>query len=138
MPFLKYNLKTDWVFYLFVASYAFLVTRMTFGLASAEGINIFTSYSSAQDLAQLLEDANKVYWSKSCFLFVTLFLTALNLDFRMAVGIAGAFWSLSLLIMFGPTFNLIAVLIGAVVLLTQQIARGEIRNRVLAASQVSD
>ncbi|MEO0437286.1 MAG: hypothetical protein AAF098_10295, partial [Pseudomonadota bacterium] len=101
---------------------------MTLGLASSEGVNIFEGYSSVQDPVEMLKDANKIYWSKTCFLFGTLLLTTLNFDFRMAVAIAGGFWSLSLLLIFGSNPTLCAVLVGAVVLSGQQVFRGEVTN----------
>ena len=126
MPILRFDIKKDWLLYLFVANYAYLIGRMTLGLWFGEGTNIFASYSSATDVGQVVLDANKVYWSKTCFLFGTLFLVVMNVDFRFAVGIAAAFWAGSLMLMFGPTSTLIATLAVAVILCIQQIWRGQV------------
>ncbi|MEM7512024.1 MAG: hypothetical protein AAF388_13905 [Bacteroidota bacterium] len=126
MKNLRYNLRTDWLFYLLVISYAYLILNMTFRLWFGGGINIFASYSSASSPADMLIDANKVYWSKTCFLFLTLFLYSLNLDYRFVVGVAATFWAGSLIIMFGPTLVLISVAILGTALITQQVLRKQI------------
>ena len=126
MKNLRYNLRTDWLFYLFVIAYAYLILNMTFRLWFGGGINIFASYSSASTPADMLIDANKVYWSKTCFLFLTLFLYSLNLDYRFVVGVAATFWAGSLIIMFGPTLVLISVAILGTALITQQVLRKQI------------
>ena len=126
MPGLRFDIKKDWLIYLFVANYAFMIGRMTLGLWSADGINIFTSYSIAPDDAQLILDANKIYWSKTCFLFSTLLMFALNVDFRFAVGAAATFWAVSLMVMFSVTPTLIGGTIFGLALCAQQIWRGEV------------
>ena len=123
MKNLRYNLRTDWLFYLFVIAYAYLILNMTFRLWFGGGINIFASYSSASTPADMLIDANKVYWSKTCFLFLTLFLYSLNLDYRFVVGVAATFWAGSLIIMFGLTPVLISVTLMGTALITQQVLR---------------
>ncbi|MEM1142713.1 MAG: hypothetical protein AAGI88_09025 [Pseudomonadota bacterium] len=129
MPTLRFDIKKDWLLYLFVANYALLIGRMTLGLWSSEGINIFSSYSLAPDAAQMVLDANKIYWSKTCFLFGTLFLFALNFDFRFAFGVAAVFWAGSLSLMFAPTPILLVTLLGAAALCGQQIWRKQILSR---------
>lgn len=120
---LRYQLNSDWLFYLFLLSYGYLIARMSFGLWFDGGINIFSSYSNATEPAAVLLDANKVYWSKTCFLFGTILLAGLNVDFRAAVGIAAAFWSGSLIVMFGASPVLVATMILAAMLISQQCWR---------------
>lgn len=129
---MRYPLKTDWVFYLFLASYAYLILSMTFRLWFGDGVNIFASYSEATLQSQVILDANKVYWSKTCFLFGTLLLTGLGFDFRVAAGVAASFWSASLIVMFGATPNLIGALIMGIALVGLQVKRGELMSRQLA------
>ncbi|MEM1401907.1 MAG: hypothetical protein AAGG55_01130 [Pseudomonadota bacterium] len=126
MPGLRFDIKKDWLIYLFVANYGFMIGRMTLGLWSAEGINIFTSYSIAPDASQLILDANKIYWSKTCFLFSTLLMFSLNVDFRFAVGAAATFWAVSLMVMFSVTPTLIGGTIFGLALCAQQIWRGDV------------
>ncbi len=126
MKNLRYNLRTDWLFYLLVISYAYLILNMTSRLWFGGGINIFASYSTASTPADMLVDANKVYWSKTCFLFLTIFLYSLNLDYRFVAGAAASFWAGSLIIMFGPTPVLISVAILGTALITQQVLRKQI------------
>ncbi len=119
---LRYSIKTDWLFYAFVLLYGFLIARMTYGLWFGDGINIFASYSDANG-AELLVDANKVYWSKTCFLFLTLFLYALNMDLRLSVGLGAFFWASSLIIMFGVSPVLMTALLVAAALIAQHVMR---------------
>ena len=123
---MRYSLKTDWLFYLFLAGYAYLILNMTIRLWFGDGINIFATYSDATLPAQAIVDANKVYWSKTCFLFGTLLLTGIGLDFRVAAGTAASFWSISLILMFGASSTLIATLLIGVALVALQMKRREI------------
>ncbi|MEM7435291.1 MAG: hypothetical protein AAF436_09085 [Myxococcota bacterium] len=121
----RLNVRTDWLFYLFLVAYGTLIIRMTLGLWSDAGINVFATYSAAATPSDMIVDANKVYWSKTCFLFGTLLLAGLNIDLRAAVGLAAVFWSSSLIAMFGPGPNLVAVLVVGVLLVGQQGWRRE-------------
>lgn len=123
MTQLRYNFRTDWLFYLLVIGYAYLIINMTLRLWFGEGINIFATYSDARNPAEMLHDANKVYWSKTCFLFLTLLLYAFNLDYRFVAGIAASFWANSLILMFGPSPILIIVSLLGGSLIIQQIVR---------------
>ena len=129
MPKLRYGLKTDWLFYFFVVSYAYLVGSMTMELWFGDGVNVFASYSDATDPAMMVVDANKVYWSKTSFLFLTLFLFALNFDYRTAAGIGASFWAGSLIYNFGITPVLAVSFLTGVGLIAQQIMRNEIWTR---------
>lgn len=122
----RYSLRTDWPLYLFLLSYGYLIANMTYGLWFGDGVNIFASYSDATDPAQVIIDANRVYWSKTCFLFGTLLLVGLNVDFRAAVGLGGLFWAGSLMLMFGATTNLFVALILGAILLGLQIWRNDV------------
>ena len=123
---MRYSLKSDWLFYVFLASYAYLILNMTIRLWFGDGINIFATYSDATLPAEAIIDANKVYWSKTCFLFGTLLMTGLGIDFRAASGTAASFWSVSLIIMFGPSVNLVGALIIGLALVALQIKRGQV------------
>ena len=123
MKKLRYNLRTDWVFYLLIMGYSYLILNMTVRLWLGDGINIFATYSEATNAAEMLIDANKVYWSKTCFLFLTLLLYFLSFDYRFAVGIGATFWSGSLIVMFGPSLILLAVVLLGIGLIVQQILR---------------
>ena len=72
------NIRTDWLFYFLVLGYLYLVASMTVQLWFGDGVNIFASYSTPTTPAEILLDANKVYWSKTSFLFLTLLLLAFN------------------------------------------------------------
>lgn len=126
---LRYPLSTDWPLYLFILAYASLIARMTYGLWFGDGINIFASYSAPVDPAAAILDANKVYWSKTCFLFGLLALMGLNADFRAAVGLAALFWAGSLIVMFGPTFTLVVTVVLGLLLLAMQIRRRQLFSR---------
>lgn len=123
MQTLRYPLRTDWVFYLLVVGYAYLILNMTIRLWLGEGINIFATYSKAPTAAEMLVDANKVYWSKTCFLFLTLLLFGLNVDYRFAAGFAASFWAGSLIFMFGPSPILLLVAGLGITLVIQQLVR---------------
>ena len=129
MKILRYRIQTDWAFYLLVIGYAYLIINMTLRLWFGEGINIFATYSAATTDAEMLIDANKVYWSKTCFLFLTLLLYALNFDYRFVVGVAAGFWSGSLILMFGTSPVLLAVALLGTALVIQQILRKQLRQR---------
>lgn len=128
MKILRYDIRTDGLFYLFVLGYAYLILNMTLRLWFGDGINIFATYSEATTAAEMLVDANKVYWSKTCFLFLSLLLYGLNFDYRFAVGLAATFWSSSLILMFGTSPVLIAVTVLAIALLVQQVLRKKVRS----------
>lgn len=123
MPSLRYNIRTDWLFYLLVLGYGYLVLNMTARLWFGEGVNVFASYSNVSNPAEMIIDANKVYWSKTCFLFGTILLVALNFDFRAAAGIGSTFWSVSLIAIFGSSPTLIAVAVLGTALIAQQVWR---------------
>lgn len=123
---LRYKIRTDWAFYLMVIGYLYLILNMTIRLWFGDGINIFATYSDAATAAEMLVDANKVYWSKTCFLFLTLFLYSLNFDYRFAAGFGATFWSISLVFMFGVSPVLIGVGLIGVTLLVQQILRKQV------------
>jgi len=123
MASLRYQIRTDWLFYLLVLSYAYLVCKMTYALWFGGGINIFASYSDAATASEMIVDANKVYWSKTCFLFGTLLLVGLNVDIRAAAGLGATFWATSLIVMFGASPTLIAALVIGVLLVGQQVLR---------------
>lgn len=126
MDMFRYKLRTDWAFYLLVIGYAYLILNMTFRLWFGEGINIYATYSKATSPSTMLFDANKIYWSKTCFLFLSILLYALNFDYRFAVGFAASFWSGSLMLMFGPSPILVMVALLGVVLIVQQSVRRQI------------
>ncbi|MEM7031987.1 MAG: hypothetical protein AAF629_20710 [Chloroflexota bacterium] len=128
---LRYSVRTDWLFYLFVLSYSYLVISMTVSLWFGGGVNIFASYSEAATIDEIIVDANKVYWSKTTFLFLTLFLYSFRLDYRFVAGLGATFWSLSLILMFGTTQNLIIAAFIGVGLIVQQIWR----KQILSAKQ---
>ncbi|MEM7117127.1 MAG: hypothetical protein AAF614_32135 [Chloroflexota bacterium] len=122
----RYKIVKNWLFYLFVIGYAYFVLNMTFQLWFGSGINIFATYSEATIAAEMIVDANKVYWSKTTFLFLTLVLYAFNLDYRFAVGIGATFWSFSLILMFGLASILIMNALLGPLLILQQIWRKQI------------
>ena len=109
-----------------VIGYAYLILKLTFSLWLGEGGNVFTTYSDATTNAEMLIDANKVYWSKTCFLFLTLLLYSLNFDYRFAAGLASTFWAVSLILMFGVSPILIGVTILGIALFVQQIFRKQV------------
>ncbi|MEM7335851.1 MAG: hypothetical protein AAF490_27485 [Chloroflexota bacterium] len=122
----RYKIVENWLFYLFVIGYAYFVLNMTLQLWFGDGINIFATYSEATIAAEIIVDANKVYWSKTTFLFLTLFLYAFNLDYRFAVGVGAAFWSFSLILMFGLAPILIMNVVLGPLLILQQVWRKQI------------
>ncbi len=122
----RYEVSKDWVFYIFVIGYAYFVTNMTYFLWFGGGVNIFATYSDAATAAEVIVDHNKIYWSKTTFLFLTLFLYAFNLDYRFAVGLGATFWSVSLLLMFGPAPILIMNVVLGSLLIIQQIWRNQV------------
>lgn len=126
MKKLRYKIRSDWAFYLMIVGYSYLIINMTLRLWFGGGINIFVSYSEATSSATMLIDANKVYWSKTCFLFLTLFLYFLNFDYRFAAGFGATFWAGSLILMFGFSPILLMVLFTGMVLLVQQVLRKQI------------
>ncbi len=126
MKELRYDLSKDWAFYLLIIGYLYLILNMTLRLWFGDGINIFATYSAAASPAEMLIDANKVYWSKTCFLFLTLLLYFLNFDYRFAAGFGATFWSVSLIVMFGPSPVLISVALVGLVLLVQQVLRKQV------------
>ncbi|MEL6255820.1 MAG: hypothetical protein AAFR87_27695 [Bacteroidota bacterium] len=129
MQNLRYNLRHDWAFYLLILGYSYLIISMTIRLWFGGGVNIFTSYSDASNPAEMLIDANKVYWSKTSFLFLTLLFYFLNFDFRFGAGIAATFWSASLILMFGMSPNLIFVLLIGIALIVQQVLRKQLLSQ---------
>jgi len=126
MKAIRYNIKKDWAFYLLVLGYAYLIANMTVKLWFGEGINIFKTYSDAVSPLDLIADANKVYWSKTCFLFLTILLYALKFDYRFGAGIGATFWSVSLILMFGLSPILVGVMTIGIVLIVQQVFRSQI------------
>lgn len=118
---LRYNIWTNWPFYLLVLGYVYLVFNMTYALWFGDGVNIFASYSEPTTSAAILLDANKVYWSKTSFLFLTLFLYSFGLDYRFVAGVGATFWASSLIIMFGPTGTLLFTLVIGIILIGQQL-----------------
>ncbi|MEL6841880.1 MAG: hypothetical protein AAFP02_01595 [Bacteroidota bacterium] len=126
MKNLRYQIRTDWVFYLLVIGYTYLILNMSIRLWFGGGINIFATYSEATSATEMLVDANKVYWSKTCFLFLTILLYALNFDYRFVAGVAASFWAASLILMFGASPVLIAVASVGLMLVIQQIVRKQI------------
>ena len=130
MNLFRYPLKSDWAFYLIVFGYLYTLGRMTLALWFGDGVNIFATYSSAVAPPDVLLDANKVYWSKSLYLFSTLFLMALNVDIRAAVGIAAILWSTSLILIFGAFSPPMGVALGlGVIAVGLQLKRGEFFSR---------
>lgn len=126
MKNLRYDLRTDWAFYLFILGYTYLILNMTFRLWFGDGINIFANYSESTTATEMIIDANKVYWSKTCFLYLTLLLYFLNFDYRFVAGLAATFWAGALLLIFGISPVLIGVLFIGIVLVVQQIRRKQI------------
>lgn len=127
MSLFRYPLKTDWPFYLLVVGYLYTIGRMTLALWFGDGVNIFATYSDAATLDAVVLDANKVYWTKSGFLFSALFLIALNLDVRAAFGMAATFWATAIIVIFGATtLPVIASLVNGLVLIGLQIYRKQV------------
>ncbi|MDI9244231.1 hypothetical protein [Marinobacter sp. CHS3-4] len=123
---LRYPFTRNWLFYLLVFAYAILIGRMTFALWLGDGINVFASYSSAVSAAPLVVDANYVYWSKTCFLFLTMLLVSLNIDYRFAVGSGCFFWATSLILMFGTSPVLLTSAILGLLIAGIQVKRREV------------
>ena len=123
---LRYKIQKDWLFYLFVISYLYVIGNMTIRLWFGGGINIFANYSDVATAAEMIVDANYVYWSKTTFLFLTIFLYAMNVDYRLASGIGSTFWAVSLILMFSVTPTLIGSLVLGTLLIAQQIWRKQI------------
>ncbi|MEM7346419.1 MAG: hypothetical protein AAF485_19435 [Chloroflexota bacterium] len=117
----RYEVSKNWLFYIFVIGYAYFVTNMTYSLWFGGGVNIFATYSDAATVAEVIVDHNKIYWSKTTFLFLTLFLYAFNLDYRFVVGLGATFWSVSLLLMFGSAPILIMNVVLGSLLIVQHI-----------------
>ena len=115
------TIRDNGLFYILVVSYGVMIFNMTSALWFGDGVNIFATYTDAATLPEVLIDHNKVYWSKTSFLFLTLLLLALNVDFRAAAGLAAVFWSSSLIVMFGGSPTLAFVLLLGVLLISQQI-----------------
>ena len=127
MSLFRYPLKTDWPFYLLVVGYLYTIGRMTLSLWFGDGINVFATYSDAVALDAVVLDANKVYWTKSGFLFSSLLLIALNLDVRAAFGIAATFWATASIVSFGATtLPVIMSLVNGLVLVGLQVYRGQV------------
>lgn len=101
MPLFRYSLKTDWPFYLLGAGYLYTLGRMTLALWFGDGVNVFATYSDAALPPEVILDANKVYWTKSGFLFSALLLIGFNVDIRAAFGLAAMFWASSIMLIFG-------------------------------------
>ncbi|MEO1658397.1 MAG: hypothetical protein AAFR65_11805 [Pseudomonadota bacterium] len=120
------HIRANGIFYVLVMSYGYLIYNMPSALWFGDGVNIFATYSDAQGLSEVVLDANKVYWSKTCFLFLTLLLLALSFDFRAAAGIGAVFWASSLILMFGASTTLIGVLILGGLLILQQVLKGKV------------
>ena len=126
---LRYSLKNDWVFYLLILSYGFLVARLTYTLWFGGGINLFASYSDSVSSEQMIANANIIYWSKTSFLYLTLLLFSLNFDYRFAVGVGCSFWAISLLVIFGVKPLLIVATIIGLALIAIQLVRKEVWNK---------
>ena len=122
---LRYPLKSDWPFYLLVLSYAYLIINMTARLWFGDGVNIFANYTLVDTLPEFMVDANKVYWSKTCFLFSIILMTAVNVDIRAAAGIGAIFWAGSLSLIFAPNPTLVSVVVLGIILVALQIRRQE-------------
>ena len=122
----RYSPRKNWLFYLLVIAYGGLIGRMTIALWFGDGVNVYATYSSATNAAEMIIDANYVYWSKSSFLFLSMFLTALNFDYRFSVGFACSFWSLSLIAMFGVSLVLALAACVGIALIAVQFSRREI------------
>lgn len=133
MAFLRYPLKTNLPFYLLIAAYSLLIARMTMALWFGDGINVFESYSDATTAEAMLVDANFVYWSKTCFLFLTMLMIAANFDGRFAIGLGCSFWAISLSLMFGASPVLLAATAAGVLIVGVQIKRGEVLRSQRAA-----
>lgn len=131
MPKLRYPFLPNILFYAAVGNYVYLVGSMTLNLWFGDGVNIFASYTAVTEPAAFVVDANKVYWSKTGFLFLTMLLFALNFDYRAALGLAMTFWSVSLILMFGPTQTLIGATVLAVALVALQVYRKEVWTRAV-------
>lgn len=127
MSLFRYPFKTDWPFYLLVLGYLYTIGRMTLALWFGDGVNVFATYSDAVALDAVVLDANRVYWTKSGFLFSALFLLALNLDVRAAFGLAATFWATAIILIFGATtLPVIASLANGLVLIGLQIYRKQV------------
>lgn len=122
----RYKIRSDWPFYLLVLAYLWLILNMTARLWFGDGINIFANYSDAASASDMIIDANKVYWAKTCFLFGLLLLWALNFDMRMAAGLGATFWAGSLMAIFAPSPVLLASLAIGLILIGQQVWRGTV------------
>ncbi|MEM9285949.1 MAG: hypothetical protein AAGA39_08695 [Pseudomonadota bacterium] len=129
MTGLVHHMRANGLFYLLVLSYSYLVITMTSRLWFGDGVNIFATYTDAQTLNQVVLDANKVYWSKTSFLFLTLFFLALRLDHRLAAGMGATFWSSSLILMFGPSLTLMGAFTIGALLVVQQVSTRRIFAR---------
>jgi len=123
---LRYPFAPNGLFYLLVGAYALLIVRMTIALWFGDGINVFTSYSNASSATLLVVDANYVYWSKTCFLFLTMLLIALNFDYRFAVGLGCCFWAISLILIFGTSPILLAAAVIGLLIVGIQVKRREV------------
>ena len=126
MPRLRYNLKTDFLFYLLVVAYAYAIGTMTFRLWYGDGVNIFASYSDATLLSDVILDHNKVYWAKTSFLFSTIFLFAFRFDYRAALGIGAMIWGGALIALFDPTPPVLFMFANGALLTALQAWRGEV------------
>lgn len=100
---------------------------MTVALWFGDGVNVFATYTDVTERAAFTLDANKVYWTKSLFLFSTIFLMAINVDIRAAVGIAAMLWSGLLIAIFGAvSFSLAWIMTLGFVMVALQVKRGEV------------
>jgi len=106
---------------------------MTVALWFGDGINVYATYSLAQTAEEMIVDANYVYWSKTGFLFLSMFLISLNFDYRFAVGFACSFWSVSLIAMFGASATLVVAACLAIALMALQVGRRQIFDVVSRA-----
>lgn len=125
----RYSFSKDWLFYLLVIGYGYLIISMTSKLWFGDGVNVFANYSDTKQAAEFVVDANKVYWAKTNFLFASILLYALNFDYRAAVGLGAALWSTILMLMFDASPVLLVSLVVGIALVVQQIWRNQLWNR---------
>ena len=102
--------RRDWLLWAFVLGHGALIVSLTIG-TWVTGADVFLDYTSAAASGDYIGDANRVFWAKDCFLFLTVLLLASGLGSRAAVGFGAVFWSVALMVIFSVDLLLMATLI---------------------------
>ncbi len=127
--FKKYVLGKHYMFWLFIVCYTVIHINFEYHYWLTDDRDIFDKYEVAEEQADKMEVAKKVYFTKATWMFTLVLMVALGLNFRTTIAFSFAIYSVELMLLFPlRTYTFLNLLLALGLLIEQWIEWKESRT----------